>query len=156
LIVKTLSRAHRAARMTVMGFKDERIAAAIGLTPAGLAQLKQRQEYKDIEQEVLTGSITAFDEAIASNSNDLINEFKVGVPLAMRALIDNVMQRKDLKAQLEAAKELLDRDPEHTFSKETRAPGPANGPQLPQNVVDGLTKSADEVAAEITPKVVVN
>jgi hypothetical protein len=153
LNIKTLSRAHRAARMSVMGFKDERIAAAIGLTPAGLAQLKQRQEYKDIEKEVLVGEISSFDEALADDIQALRQEFKVGVPLAMRALVDNVMQRKDLKAQLEAAKELLDRDPNHTFSKETRAEAPGQGIPLPQNIVDGLTKTADEVAKEITPRV---
>lgn len=155
--IKTLSRVHRVARMTVMGFADARIAQAVGLTPAGLAGLKQRPEYKDIEAEILAGSITAFDEAIANDIQAMKAEFSVGVPLAMRALVDGVLQRKDLKTQIEAAKELLDRDPNHTFSKNSVVgDGRPTAPTLPQNVLDNLTKSADEVAKEITPKVVVN
>jgi hypothetical protein len=143
--------------MTVMGFKDERIAAAVGLTPAGLAGLKQRPEYKDIEQEILAGSITAFDEAIADDIKAMRAEFSVGVPLAMRALVDGVLQRKDLKTQIEAAKELLDRDPNRTFTKNpVVGDGRPAAPELPKTVPDNLTKSADEVAKEIQPKVVVN
>jgi hypothetical protein len=155
LNIKTLSRAHRAARMSIMGFKDDRIAQAIGLTPAGLAQLKQRPEYKNIEQEVLQGEINTFDEALAGDIKALRNEFAVGVPLAMRALVENVMQKKDLKTQLEAAKELLDRDPNRTFSKENQ-PQAGNGPVLPQSVIDNLAEEADKVAAEINSKVVIN
>lgn len=160
--VKTISRIHRVARLTVMGISDIRIATIVGLTPSGLASLKQRPEYKELEQEVLAGAITQYDEQLALDPVALRQEFASAVPAAMRTLVDAAMQKKDLKAAIAASQEILDRDPKQTFAKATsKGNAPAvNAPALPQSVMDNLVKEADKVTltmnSQVLPKEVVN
>jgi hypothetical protein len=156
--IKTLSRLHRVARMTVAGMRDERIADAVGLTYAGLAQLKQRPEFKELVQEVLQGTITKYDEQLAGDIAALRSEFAVGVPVAMRTLLEAVQQKKDLKASIEAAKEILDRDPNATFSKSSRqTTDHPQTPTLSDAQIASLGIESDKIAKEsYTPKEQVN
>jgi hypothetical protein len=136
--------------MVVMGLPDTRIAAALGLTYAGLAQLKQRPEYRQVEQEILQGTITRWDEELAGDVVALRQEFAVAVPASMRTLLDAVMQKKDLKSSIEAAKEILDRDPDRTFSKNPVVTV-QNGPTLSEAQLRSIGGESDKVASEATP-----
>lgn len=157
--ISTLSRIHKVARLSVAGVRDDRIATIVGLSLAGLASLKQRQDYKDLVQEILAGTITRWDEEIANDVVALRQEFAVGVPLAMRTLLDAVQQKRDLKSSIEAAKELLDRDPKKVFSKNAvAAPEDGERPSLPSHILNSISKDADDAVAEVanSKKVVVN
>ena len=146
------------ARLRVQGQKDSVIAAAVGLTPAGLARILSLPEYKDIEQAVLNGTVTKMDQQLAGNRAALMQEFKVGVPLAMRTLLEAVQQRRDLRTAMAAASEILDRDPDRIFSK---AKGDApQAPTLDGNALAALAGHADTAAKQVsaapaTPAVVV-
>lgn len=144
------------ARLRVQGQKDSVIAAAVGLTPAGLARILSLPEYKDIENAVLNGTVTKMDQQLAGNRAALMQEFKVGVPLAMRTLLEAVQQRRDLRTAMAAASEILDRDPDRVFAKNK-----AEGPQVPTldgNALAALTGHADSAAKQVstssTPPVV--
>ena len=135
------------ARMRVAGHKDAFIASVVGLTPAGLARIVSLPEYKDVENAVLSGTISKMDMALAGRADLLRQEFKVGVPLAMRTLLEAVQQRRDLRAALEASKELLDRDPDRVFVKASRSETAAQQSiTIPGEVLTALAPSADSVA----------
>lgn len=158
--IKTQSRIHKVARLTIAGLSDIRIAACVGLTTAGLSNLKQRDEYKHLVAELLAGTVTRWDEELAKDVSALHQEFAVGVPVAMRTLLDTVMQKKDLKASLEAAKEILDRDPKQAFSKKpvVQLDDP-NRPSIPEAILKSMSIEADIVAAQsavVMPKEKVN
>ena len=137
------------ARLRIAGhISDERIARLLGLTRSGLSRILALPEYIECEQASLSGTISKMDEALAGKADIIRKVFAVGVPLAMRALVETVMQRKDLRACMHAATELLDRDPEHTFSK-SRVELP-NGVSLPEEMVKGIVAEGDAVAGEIS------
>jgi len=135
------------ARLRVAGARDAVIASAVGLSPMGLARILSLPEYKLCEQQVLDTLVGKMDTALAGKADLLRQQFSVGVPMAMRALLDSVQQRRDLKASLEAAKELLDRDPDRTFSKQ---PSSASAqPTLSAELLAQLAPTADKVATSV-------
>jgi hypothetical protein len=116
---KTNIKIPQIARWRVSGIADNKIAQMLGMSPIGVAQIVATQEYKDYEEAILNGHLSKMDEALAGNVDAIRKNFQIAVPAAMRALVDAVTQRKDLKACLTAAKEILDRDPDRTLSTAT-------------------------------------
>jgi hypothetical protein len=149
LQIKTLSRIHKVARLVVAGIKNDRIAVIVGLTPSGLASLMQRQDYKEIEQEILAGAITQLDQQLALDVEAMKQEFAVGIPAAMRTLVETVTQRRDLKAAIEASKELLDRDPKQTFVRPRDRTLVDQEHLVPQGVLDSMSKLEQETVAQL-------
>lgn len=137
----------------VAGVSDARIATIVGLTPSGLASLKQRQDYKEVEQEILAGSITQLDQQLALDVEAMKQEFAVGIPAAMRTLVETVTQRRDLKAAIEASKELLDRDPKQTFVKPAQRTLVTPEHLVPAGVLSSMEKDADATAAKLAQPV---
>lgn len=135
------------ARMRVRGLADAVIASAVGLTPPGLSRIIALPEYKDLEQSILDGVCSQMDQALAGNAEAMRREFKVGVPLAMRALLDGVMQRRDLKASMIAAREILDRDPDRVFAKQSDSVSAAQ-PGLSNEQIAEIAAKADKVVKE--------
>jgi len=144
---KTNIRIPQIARYRVCGISDRKIADLMGMSYQSLAQLMLTQEYKDEEQAVFTGQITKLDESMAGRAHLLKNELRRAVPCAVRGLIDAVNQRRDLKACLTAAKEILDRDPDKTLRVDEDAK-PTE--ELPVNVLDSVVNKANSVAASYT------
>lgn len=136
------------ARLRVAGQRDSVIAQAVGLSPQGLARILSLPEYKDAEDCVLRGVITDMDQALAGRADLLRKQFQVGVPLAMRTLLDAVQQRRDLRASLEAAREILDRDPDRVFVKQ-RGPLENQPPTLDAATLISLSSNADKVATSV-------
>ena len=137
------------ARLRAAGsISDDRIATLLGLTRAGLSRILALPEYQEAEQAALTGVVTKMDEALAGRANEIRKVYAVGVPLAMKAMLEMVQQKKDLRQRLEAAKEILDRDPQHTYSK--NAVELPNGASLPADLVAGIVADAEVVTQEIT------
>ena len=136
------------ARLRVAGtMTDGRIAQLMGLTQSGLSRILALPEYQEAEQAVLTGTITRMDEALAGKAAEIRKVYAVGVPMAMRALLETVTQKKDLRARMQACTELLDRDPERTFAK-SRVDLPM-GASMPAEMLRGIVEEADAVGAEI-------
>jgi hypothetical protein len=137
------------ARLRVAGsLSDDRIAVLLGLTRAGLSRILALPEYQEAEQAVLTCTVSKMDEALAGKANVIRQTYAVGVPVAMKALLETVMQKKDLRSRLEAAKEILDRDPDRTYTKDHVELAP--GISMPAEMLQVITEEADGVAREIS------
>lgn len=135
------------ARLRVAGIKDGRIAEMLGMSPPGLARILALQEYKAAEDAVLSGTITKMDEALAGKADEIRKMYAVGVPAAMRALLDAVTQRRDLRCAVTAATEMLDRDPDRTFQKQKDVPAGAD--EYNEKALLSAMESADKVAKEV-------
>jgi hypothetical protein len=140
---KTNIRIPQIARYRVAGITDKKIADLMGMTYQALAQLMLTQDYKDEEQSILSGQITKLDEQMAGRANLLKAEMRRAVPCAVRGLIDAVNQRRDLKACLTAAKEILDRDPDKTLRVDEDS---APKEELPAEVLEAMVSQANKVA----------
>lgn len=124
------------ARWRIAGVSEVKIADLLGVTVQSIRQIVQSQEYIDEEQAVLAGQITAMDEALAGKVDVIRQNFRGAVPMAMRALVESVLQTKDLKTRMAAAKEILDRDPDRTLPVvELRAEDDAQKKQIPDEVL---------------------
>ncbi len=104
------------ARLRVVGsIPDGRIAELLGLTSSGLSRILALPEYKEAEECILTGALTKMDEAMAGKVEEIRNALRPGVPAAVRALLDAVTQRRDVRASLVAAKEIIALDPDRSL-----------------------------------------
>lgn len=131
------------ARWRLAGIKDTTIGQMLGMSSGGLARLLATEEYKEYEAALLNGHLSKMDEALAGRVNLIQKEFSAGVPAAVRCLLDTVTQRKDLKASLEAAKEILDRDPDRTLVKNKGEAFVAPG--LSNEVLASLTEENNQL-----------
>lgn len=142
------------ARLRVAGISDERICQMFGMTRSGLSRIVVLPEYVQEEESIMNGTISKMDEALAGRAEEMKKEFRVGVPAAMRALLETVSQRRDLRARMAAAKELLDRDPDRTFTRQEANPGDNySRPQIPTGVLDAVANEADKFGVSVTEKV---
>jgi hypothetical protein len=139
------------ARMRIAGIRDGVIAAKLGYTQAGLSRIVALPEYQELEEAILTGVVSKMDEALAGNVKAMQKYFETSVPVALRTLFDTVSQRRDLRAAMSAATEILDRDPQGTFSKKKISLN-EDAPAVSTAMLDALTPDADKVTQEIKDK----
>lgn len=141
---KTNLKIPQIARWRMAGISDTTIQKLLGMSSGGLAQLLASSEYKEYEAALLNAHLSKMDEALAGKVDLIHQEFRVAVPAALRCLVDTVTQRRDLKAALGAAKEILDRDPDRTLvtnaSQEPVAPG------VPAEVLDNAAEEGNKIA----------
>jgi len=142
-------RIQRVARMRVAGIKDQVIQLREGITPPAFHYLINLEEYKDVEQALFDGAISAMDRAIAGNVETLRNEVRGAVPAALRTVIEVANQRRDLKTALAASLELLDRDPDRVAQRSKPSESMIDAVRLPDGVIDVVSKEADKVVTEI-------
>ena len=138
------------ARLRVVGaIPDGRIAELLGLTRSGLSRILSLPEYKEAEECILTGALTKMDEAMAGKVEEIRNALRPGIPAAVRALLDAVTQRRDVRASLVAAKEIIALDPDRTLV----AAHPGDEPQaisdLSPIVLEGALADGNQVAKTI-------
>jgi hypothetical protein len=146
------------ARYRVSGrLTDKQIAELVNMTPAGLAHLIKTPEYVDLEESLLSGRVSKMDEELAGDMEELRNNFRVAVPVAARTLLEVVQQRRDLRAAMSAASEILDRDPERTFIKAQKvtqaSEQPTNGsfnPAAAGAFLSATTADGTKVAASLS------
>ena len=145
------------ARLRVAGIKDGVIAAKMGYTQAGLSRIVALDEYKELEEAILTGVVSKMDEALSGNVKLMEKYFEQTVPVALRTLFETVTQRRDLRAAMSAASEILDRDPKGTFSKKKVSLN-EEAPAVSTAMLDALTPDADKIVKEMEQqaKVTVN
>jgi hypothetical protein len=132
------------ARWRICGITDKKIAQLIGMTPSGLAQLLATQEYQDYEAALMNGHLSEMDKALAGKIGVIHDQCRQAVPAALRTLVDVVTQRRDLKAAMAAAKEILDRDPDRTLTS-SRADEPI-APGVPAAVLDAAADAGNDIA----------
>lgn len=131
------------ARWSIAGFTDVRISEMLGLTAVGVQKIKQLPEYQEVYQMLLASNLKLMDEALAGHADAIREEFRVGVPAAVRCLVEAAQQRKDLKAAIEASKELLKRDPDRTLpeTKEENVPF-----AIPDEILNDAIVAGNEIA----------
>jgi hypothetical protein len=130
-------------RWRVAGITDTKIGQMLGMSVSGLAHLLASPEYIEAESAYMNGHLSAMDRAMAGKVDAINQEMRNAVPAALRCLVDTVTQRRDLKAAMAAAKEILDRDPDRTLvaqSQEAAAPG------IPAAVIDAVVEEANKTA----------
>lgn len=143
------------ARMRVAGIRDGVIAVKVGLTQSGLSRIVALPEYQDLENAILQGHTSKMDEALAGKIDDMKAYFERGVPIALRTLLESCTQRRDLRAAMSAAQEILDRDPQKTFAKKTQVSMSQDAPAVSEKFLETVAAASDKAATEsATPKVV--
>lgn len=153
---KSYLKAAQIARARVLGaakgITDAEIARQFGLSNGGFARLVSTPEYKELEMGVLSHVTTKQETHLDGNMEMLKKQFAKNIPIVMQSILDIVMQKRDLKASLEAAKVWLDRDPARTLALEgsrSNGQGAASTPPLPDEVLRQLKEDSDNVISEV-------
>lgn len=153
---KSYLKAAQIARARVLGaakgITDSEIARQFGLSTGGFARLIATPEYKEMETAVLSHVTTKQDAQLDGNLEALKKTFAKHIPAVMQSVLDVVMQKRDLKASLEAAKIWLDRDPARTLALDghrSNGQGAASTPPLPDEVLRQLKEDSDSVISEV-------
>lgn len=141
------------ARLRCAGITDQQIKNMLGISVYGFHRITRLKEYKDVEAGIYAGTITKFDEMIGSRAEAMKLYFASAVPASMRALVDMVLQKRDLKARLEAAKEILNRDPKKVFVNDSRRGADAGADEdraaLPARIMEHITNQGSTLASEV-------
>ena len=138
------------ARMRLAGIKDLAIAKAQRLSNSGLQRILRTSDYIEYEEALLHGQLSKMDEALAENVDVLKAQHRVMRTMAERTVMEIAMKRRDLRSALGAAKEILDRDPDRLFVKDSIvAPGPASSAGLPASLFQAIARDADGVATSV-------
>jgi len=143
------------ARMRIRGYKDGIIASHFGLSQSGLARIISDPTYIEIQAQVLETVNAGLDAGLKNDHDELKRKFEKYVPFAMQALIDTVMQSRDLKMKMEAAKEIFDRDPNKSFAKADKTGQSAGATALPTGLMSQLDAENKTVVSNI-PKPTIN
>jgi hypothetical protein len=141
---KTNIKIPQIVRWRIAGISDRKIQQMLGMSVSGLAQILASPEYIEEEAAYLNAHLSAMDRAMAGKVDAIHQSMRQAVPAALRCLVDTVTQRRDLKAAMAAAKEILDRDPDKTLvtssSQEAIAPG------VPAEVLEAAAQEGNRIA----------
>ncbi len=149
LHLKVRLKIEQIARFRCAGVTDVKIRQILGLSVFGFVRITRLREYAECEASILSGTLSTLDMILGSKAEAMKTYFASAVPAAMRALVETVLQKTDLKARLEASKEILNRDPKRTFVEAKDAARSAGDAQLlPESLIDDLGKRATQVTVE--------
>jgi hypothetical protein len=133
-------------RWRVAGVSDKKIAELLHMSHPGLARILATPEYKEFEASYLEGQLSDMDRAMAGRVEEIHREVRAAVPAALRCLVEAATQRKDLRAAIDASKELLDRDPDRTLIKKRE--GDVGEFSVPEAVLDAAAEEGNKVAQQ--------
>lgn len=137
-------------RWRAAGISEKKIADLLGMTVQAIRQICTTPEYLEEEEAYMNAHLSKMDEALAGKIDVIHQNFRAAVPAAMRALVDAVTQRRDLKTAIAAAGEILDRDPDKTLVKNKPATtGEQDAPRLPEEVLAQAVKESNAIAAAL-------
>lgn len=136
------------ARWRMAGVSLIRCGELLGMSAQGIKAITETLDYIEYEEALLNNHLSAMDEALAGKVSVIHQQFRAAVPAAMRALVESVTQRRDLKTALAAAKEILDRDPDRTLPTHSakQAEDEAAHPRLPDEVLTQAVTESNEIA----------
>lgn len=100
----------KAARLEALGWRDTEIARQIGLTHAGLTQMKQDPDYPSVRDRILTGVISTLDEGLKDDLLYQRERIRGMMPVALDGLYELAIQTKNERVRLGACAEIMDRD----------------------------------------------
>ena len=149
--IKVWLKIEQIARLRCASIADNQIKRMCSISTPCFNRIIRLQEYKDTEEGIYAGTLTKYDQIFGSNIEAMKQLYAAAVPASMRALVDGVLQKRDLKTRLESAREILDRDPKKTFVKDSR-PNRGQGdelPNLPQGILDRLGQQGVTLATEV-------
>ena len=135
-------------RWRIAGVTDIHIARLLGIGLAALQAIYRLPEYQAQETAYLNGHISAMDKAMAGRVDAIRDECRQAVPAALRALVDCVTQRKDLKAALAASKELLDRDPDRILPSVAKEDEAKLASQVPEAILEAAAERGNSIVEE--------
>jgi hypothetical protein len=139
------------ARWRIAGVTDTKIAELIHMSIPGLARILATDEYKQYEAALLNGHLSDMDRALAGKVSAIHQEMRQAVPAALRALVDTVTQRRDLKAAMVAAKEILNRDPDRSLPDHADSGDTAQG--IPTEVLEAAAAEGNKIASNYDAQV---
>lgn len=151
---KTNIKIPQIARWRIAGISDTKIQQMLGMSSGGLARILATPEYIEYEAALLNGHLSAMDRALAGKVDAIHNECRQAVPAALRCLVETVTQRRDLKAAMMAAKEILNRDPDHALPESREGEGVSPG--VPAEVISAAAEEGNKIASNYVDKVKVN
>lgn len=121
-------RRYKAAYMACASvYTDAEIAAVIGLTLAGLDQMKLTPEYKEILLNIKEGVIREVDLELGHDIKAMRARIKDNLPAAVSTIIHAATQRKDLKLAVSASETLIAMDGNFAPVKRVGVPLPEQG-----------------------------
>jgi hypothetical protein len=100
----------KAARLEALGWRDAEIARQLGISPAGLAMVKQDPDYPSVRDRIKTGVCSELDEVMKDDANYVRERLRGMIPQALDGLFENAIQTKDARIRQAACTEILDRD----------------------------------------------
>ena len=107
---KRIINMEKAARLESLGWRDVEIARQIGLTPAGLAMVKQDPDYASVRDRIKTGVISVLDEDMKDDLLYQRERIRGMMPVALDGLYELAIQTKNDRVRLTACAEIMDRD----------------------------------------------
>lgn len=110
-------RMQRAINLEKALYKDAEIAVFLGITPAGLAQMKADPEYVLLRMQAMSGVITEAEELYLKEAEYKHDQLRALVPQALQNLFDLARSQNE-HVKLKATSEILDR--EGTLAKVSR------------------------------------
>jgi predicted transcriptional regulator len=143
---------NRIAKLRAANVRDVNIAKLCNLTNSGLQRILRLQEYRDCEASVFEGSLSDLDRELAKDFQTMRKFYEPAVPAALRAMVDSVVQRRDLRTALAAAREILDRDPKRQFLRQETAVADSPSASLPEALIQAISKDSDGVAVAVAAK----
>lgn len=133
------------ARLRFRGIKDVRIAEQLGISYGGLQRILATSQYRNYEAAYRKTQLGRMDSIIESQTDILLRkEAAEAVPEALKFVVDQLKNSRDLRIRLAAAKEILDRDPRRRLVKQTRTDAPAQTPELPESIVASIRDESDK------------
>lgn len=146
---KVLLKIQQIARFRIRGLKDADIANQFNLSQSGFARLVASAEYKEVEEQILANVLSKLDEDLIEDVDSLRRKFAKCIPIATQRLLEIAVQDRDLKASLDAAREIFDRDPRKTFAKDNGGPSdPGSGRPIPDALMKDLKDECDTIAKQ--------
>lgn len=142
---KTQLRMESAIRIEIMNphYNDAQIAACIGLSPQGYAQMKLRPEFKILQAQIRSGFVQSLDTGVREKAESFKSKLDALVPTALENLAQAAMQKMDKNLQHKATVEILDRC--GYLSKVSRIGLPTPN----QGGVTGLSDKDEEIADKL-------
>jgi hypothetical protein len=136
-------------RMRIDGIKDVVIAERMHLSNSGLQRIIRTTQYQELEESVLKGQVSKMDEQLAGKVEEMRQEWRSLVPIAKRTLLDCILQKRDLRTALAAAKEVFNRDPDGTFLEKTDPRNQIANNGMSDQLANAISKESNTVSKSI-------
>lgn len=127
--------------------KDGEISVMVDVLQPRLSVIYSMPEYLETERIERRMLADKLDASQSDNVAIMQEAWKNKIPVAMNAIFEAAAQSKDLRVRMDAAKELLDRDPRRLFAKKSINETQTISMELSGSLLDMVAKEGAEVSA---------